>query len=155
MKTIILVWLVGLLAASLAEETAQTEQVNDDASKVGTEAVSYDDVMGREKRHLRDALCGICHPKKYLQVEFPCHSRKWVSYKKKSKCGWWRRRHTCYKTKHHFVISSSSAVLATEKVVTNVIRSSRRSNESTTLRGRPRHEVFQQPFARSHNVLSK
>ncbi|KAI0215706.1 hypothetical protein LSAT2_032235 [Lamellibrachia satsuma] len=102
MKKIILVWLVGLLAASLAEQTAQTALVDEDARSVDTEADSYEGVMGREKRHIWDILCGICHPKKKVPVEFPCR-RKRVAYQKKSKCGWWRRRHTCYKTRYRLV----------------------------------------------------
>ena len=59
MKTIFLVCLLGLLAASVAENTAQTEQVDDDVGleravrETGEDidAVSYEEVVNRQKRH--------------------------------------------------------------------------------------------------------
>ena len=59
MKTIFLVCVIGLLAASVAMDTAQTEQVDDDVGleravrETGEDidAVSYEEVMNRQKRH--------------------------------------------------------------------------------------------------------
>ena len=42
-------------------------------------------------------LCGQCSDVTKSPVELPCLKVKKISYMKKSKCGWWRRRHTCYK----------------------------------------------------------
>ena len=43
---------------------------------------------------VRDRLCGGCHT--YLPQP-PCHKLEWYKKKVKRHCGWWRRRHTCYK----------------------------------------------------------
>jgi len=62
MKTIFLVCLLGLLAASLAEDTALTEPVDDGAGldrevrevtevEEGADGVSYEELMSREKRN--------------------------------------------------------------------------------------------------------
>ena len=59
MKTIFLACLLGLLAASVAEDAAQTERVGDDVGleravrETGEDidAAGYEQVMNRQKRH--------------------------------------------------------------------------------------------------------
>ena len=66
LQTTLALCLLGLLAASLADETAQTEQVNAGLERetrevnedVNTGVDRYEDVMNREKRH-RKSHCFV------------------------------------------------------------------------------------------------
>ena len=61
MKAVVLACLLGLLAASLTEDTVHTEPVDDEAGlerevreaqdEVDSGAASYKEVMSRQKRH--------------------------------------------------------------------------------------------------------
>ncbi|KAI0214054.1 hypothetical protein LSAT2_000855 [Lamellibrachia satsuma] len=101
--------LLCLLAASLAEETAKTEQVDDDHGlerearelneDVDVEADSYEDVMSRQKRNVKNPFCGLCRPLWNLEAQTPCYRLRRLKYRQSYRCGLWRRRRTCYNFK--------------------------------------------------------
>ena len=53
MRVVLALCVLGLLAASFAEDTAQTEQEDDDVESEVETRYTYKDVLSREKRHCK------------------------------------------------------------------------------------------------------